>query len=50
MNIAGVHLPKGRAVGMAYQASGVDPVVYGESANEFGIAREQTGDLGVAQL
>jgi cytochrome P450 len=46
VTIAGVHIPKGQAVGVVYQASGVDPTEYGESANEFDITREQPGNLG----
>ncbi|MFI6785917.1 cytochrome P450 [Nonomuraea sp. NPDC050383] len=46
VNVAGVHIPKGRAVGVVYQASGVDPAQHGESADRFDITREQTGHLG----
>ncbi|MFI6732652.1 cytochrome P450 [Nonomuraea sp. NPDC050451] len=46
VTIAGVHIPKGQAVGVVYQASGVDPAEYGESANEFDITREQPANLG----
>ncbi|MGP3918995.1 cytochrome P450 family protein [Nonomuraea sp. 10N515B] len=46
VTVAGVHIPKGNAVGVVYQASGIDPEEYGESANRFDITREQTGHLG----
>ncbi|GAA3646096.1 cytochrome P450 [Nonomuraea antimicrobica] len=46
VTIAGVHIPKGRAVGVVYQASGVDPAEYGESADRFDLTREQSGNLG----
>ncbi|MEV0143729.1 MULTISPECIES: cytochrome P450 [unclassified Nonomuraea] len=46
VTVAGVHIPKGQAVGVVYQASGVDPAQFGESAERFDITREQTGNLG----
>ncbi|MEU7860066.1 cytochrome P450 [Nonomuraea sp. NPDC049141] len=46
VTIAGVHIPRGNAVGVVYQATGVDPAEHGESANQFDITREQTGHLG----
>ncbi|GAA3469753.1 cytochrome P450 [Nonomuraea roseola] len=46
VTIAGVHIPKGSAVGVVYQASGVDPAEYGTSADQFDITREQAGRLG----
>ncbi|WP_433473883.1 cytochrome P450 family protein [Spirillospora sp. CA-142024] len=44
--IAGVTIPKGNAVGVMYQASGIDPEQYGETASRFDITREQIGGLG----
>ncbi|SEG30532.1 Cytochrome P450 [Thermomonospora echinospora] len=46
VTIAGVHIPKGRAVGVVYQTTGIDPAQYGEGADRFDITREQTGHLG----
>ena len=46
VTISGVHIPKGKAVGVVYQSTGVDPEQYGESADRFDITREQTGHLG----
>lgn len=46
VTIAGVDIPKGNAVGVVYQASSLDPAEYGETAGEFDITREQTGNLG----
>lgn len=46
VTIAGVRIPKGQAVGVVYQASGIDPAEYGESADRFDITREQDGRLG----
>jgi cytochrome P450 len=46
VTIAGVDIPKGNAVGVVFQASGVDAAEHGQSANEFDITREQTGHLG----
>ncbi|MEU6719935.1 cytochrome P450 [Nonomuraea sp. NPDC046802] len=46
VTVAGVPIPKGEAVGVAFQASGLDPAEYGESADQFDITREQTGNLG----
>ncbi|NUW44886.1 cytochrome P450 family protein [Nonomuraea rhodomycinica] len=46
VTVAGVRIPKGNAVGVVYQASGVDPAEYGDSADRFDITREQTGHLG----
>jgi cytochrome P450 len=43
VTVAGVAIPKGKAVGVAYQACGIDPAEYGETANEFDITREQRG-------
>ncbi|GAA1553122.1 cytochrome P450 [Kribbella hippodromi] len=46
VTIAGVDIPKGSAVGVVYQATGIDEDEYGESANRFDITRTQTGHLG----
>jgi cytochrome P450 len=46
VTIAGVHIPKGQAVGVVYQASGLDPAEYGETADRFDITREHSGGLG----
>ncbi|WP_328394496.1 cytochrome P450 family protein [Nocardia sp. NBC_00416] len=47
VNIAGVDIPKGNAVGVVYQACGIDPAEYGETANQFDITRkQQAGHLG----
>jgi cytochrome P450 len=47
VTIAGVAIPKGNAVGVVYQACGIDPAEYGETADEFDITREQrAGHLG----
>ncbi|MGN9847024.1 cytochrome P450 family protein [Nonomuraea sp. H19] len=47
VTVAGVKLPKGAAVGVAYQVSGLDPEEYGESADRFDITRPRnTGHLG----
>jgi cytochrome P450 len=46
VTISGVDIPKGNAVGVVFQASGVDAAEHGQSANEFDITREQTGHLG----
>lgn len=45
VTVAGVPIPKGRAVGVVYQASGLDPEEYGEDADRFDITREQNGRL-----
>lgn len=47
VNIAGVAIPKGKAVGVVYQACGIDPAEYGETANQFDITRaKRAGHLG----
>ncbi|MGW2307933.1 cytochrome P450 family protein [Actinomadura luteofluorescens] len=46
VTIAGVAIPKGNAVGVVYQASGLDPERYGESADRFDITREQSDGIG----
>ncbi|GGL02912.1 cytochrome P450 family protein [Nocardia jinanensis] len=47
VNIAGVAIPKGNAVGVVYQACGIDPAEYGDTADRFDITREQrSGHLG----
>ncbi|MFB9907734.1 cytochrome P450 family protein [Allokutzneria oryzae] len=46
VTVAGVHIPKGNAVGVVYQSTGVDTDEYGETANQFDITRPQTGHLG----
>ncbi|MET8796913.1 cytochrome P450 [Nocardia sp. NPDC004568] len=47
VTIAGVAIPKGNAVGVVYQACGIDPAEYGETAEEFDITRAQrAGHLG----
>ncbi|GAA0321093.1 cytochrome P450 [Actinoallomurus spadix] len=46
VTISGVRIPKGSAVGVVYQATGVDPEQYGETADRFDLTREQTGHLG----
>ncbi|MEV6155388.1 cytochrome P450 [Nonomuraea sp. NPDC052129] len=44
--IAGVPIAKGNAVGVVFQATGIDPSEHGPSANQFDITREPTGHLG----
>lgn len=46
VTIAGVDIPKGNAVGVVYQATGIDSDEYGATANEFDITRGQTAHLG----
>ncbi|MFE9751296.1 cytochrome P450 [Saccharothrix saharensis] len=46
VSVAGVPIPKGSAVGVSFQAAGLDPAEYGETADRFDITREQTGNLG----
>ncbi|MFI9531861.1 cytochrome P450 [Nocardia fusca] len=47
VTIAGVAIPKGNAVGVVYQACGIDPAEYGETADQFDITRTQrAGHLG----
>ena len=46
VTIADVTIPKGNAVGVVYQASGIDPERYGETADQFDITRKQTDGLG----
>ncbi|MEV4111297.1 cytochrome P450 [Nonomuraea sp. NPDC049695] len=46
VTISGVHIPKGNAVGVVYQSTGIDPEEYGETADQFDITRKQTGHLG----
>ncbi|WP_280271176.1 cytochrome P450 family protein [Nocardia wallacei] len=47
VNIAGVTIPQGSAVGVVYQACGVDPAEFGDTAHEFDITRtRQAGHLG----
>ncbi|NIH83651.1 cytochrome P450 family protein [Amycolatopsis granulosa] len=46
VTIAGVEIPKGNAVGVVYQAAGLDPEVYGDTAGEFDITRPQGANLG----
>ncbi|MDX2969365.1 cytochrome P450 [Kribbella solani] len=46
VTVAGVDIPKGSAVGVVYQSTGIDEDEYGESANRFDITRVQTGHLG----
>ncbi|MGI5205449.1 cytochrome P450 family protein [Spirillospora sp. CA-108201] len=46
VTIADVLIPKGNAVGVVYQASGLDPRHYGETADRFDITREQSDGLG----
>nr|WP_244983781.1 cytochrome P450 [Actinomadura citrea] len=46
VTVAGVHIPKGQAVGVVYQASGIDPAEHGASADRFDITREQNARLG----
>ncbi|MBT2232242.1 cytochrome P450 [Nonomuraea sp. NEAU-A123] len=46
VTIAGVHIPQGNAVGVVFQAIGVDAAEHGQSAYQFDITREQTGHLG----
>ncbi|MBE1533181.1 cytochrome P450 family protein [Actinomadura algeriensis] len=45
VTVAGVDIPRGRAVGVVYQASGIDPAEHGESADRFDITREQNARL-----
>ncbi|WP_339429306.1 cytochrome P450 [Nocardia spumae] len=44
VTIAGVTIPKGNAVGVVYQACGLDPQRYGDTADSFDIDREQRSD------
>ncbi|MEV3921184.1 cytochrome P450 family protein [Actinomadura coerulea] len=46
VTIADVVIPKGSAVGVVYQASGLDPERYGETADRFDITREQGDGIG----
>ncbi|MEU4232962.1 cytochrome P450 [Nonomuraea sp. NPDC026600] len=46
VSIAGVPIPQGNAVGVCYQACGIDPTVYGDNAGAFDLTREQNGHLG----
>jgi cytochrome P450 len=46
VTVAGVDIPAGQAVGVVYQASGLDPAQYGGTAESFDITRVQTGHLG----
>ncbi|MEV5751649.1 cytochrome P450 [Actinoallomurus sp. NPDC052308] len=47
VTIAGVDIPKGKAVGVVFQAAGLDPEEYGETAYRFDLTREQkAGHLG----
>lgn len=46
VSIAGVPVPRGSAVGVSFQAAGLDPAEFGETADRFDITREQTGNLG----
>ncbi|MCE6997334.1 cytochrome P450 [Saccharothrix sp. S26] len=46
VTVAGVPIPEGSAVGVSFQAAGVDPAQHGESADRFDITRAQTGNLG----
>ncbi|MEU8119367.1 cytochrome P450 [Spirillospora sp. NPDC049024] len=46
VTIAGVRIPAGQAVGVVYQASGLDPEEHGESADRFDITRERGARLG----
>ncbi|MCP3802204.1 cytochrome P450 [Allokutzneria sp. A3M-2-11 16] len=46
VTVDGVHIPKGSAVGVSFQAAGQDPAVYGETANEFDLTRDQAGHPG----
>ncbi|MEW9553654.1 cytochrome P450 [Nonomuraea sp. NPDC050783] len=46
VSVAGVRIPAGRAVGVAFQATGLDPARYGDSADRFDLTREQIGHLG----
>ncbi|OLT11214.1 hypothetical protein BJF79_04755 [Actinomadura sp. CNU-125] len=45
VTIAGVDIPKGQAVGVVYQVSGIDPAEHGETADRFDITREQNTRL-----
>ncbi|MFD0687274.1 cytochrome P450 family protein [Actinomadura fibrosa] len=45
VTVAGVRIPKGQAVGVVYQASGLDPAEHGESADRFDITRERGARL-----
>ncbi|MBB6398839.1 cytochrome P450 [Actinomadura coerulea] len=46
VTIADVVIPEGSAVGVVYQASGLDPERYGETADRFDITREQGDGIG----
>ena len=46
VTISDVLIPKGSAVGVVYQASGLDPERYGDTADRFDITREQRDGLG----
>ncbi|NVI90180.1 cytochrome P450 [Actinomadura sp. BRA 177] len=45
VTIAGVDIPKGQAVGVVYQVSGIDPAEHGETADQFDITRVQNTRL-----
>ncbi|MEV4673571.1 cytochrome P450 [Actinomadura sp. NPDC049382] len=45
VTIAGVDIPKGQAVGVVYQVTGIDPAEHGETADQFDITREQNTRL-----
>ncbi|WP_305779215.1 cytochrome P450 family protein [Nocardia nova] len=46
VTIDGVPIPKGNAVGVVYQATGVDTAQHGETADEFDITRPPRSHLG----
>ncbi|WP_157224212.1 cytochrome P450 family protein [Nocardia paucivorans] len=46
VTIAGVPIPKGNAVGVVYQAAGLDSERHGDTAYEFDISRPNAGTLG----
>ncbi|OBB52427.1 hypothetical protein A5748_15610 [Nocardia sp. 852002-51244_SCH5132740] len=46
VTIDGVPIPKGKAVGVVYQATGVDTAQHGETADEFDITRPPRSHLG----
>ncbi len=45
VTVAGVDIPKGQAVGVVYQVTGIDPAEHGETADQFDITREQNTRL-----
>ncbi|GAA3514711.1 cytochrome P450 family protein [Actinocatenispora rupis] len=45
VTVAGVPVPKGNAVGVVYQSTGLDPAKYGDTADRFDVTRPHTDTL-----